>query len=89
MRQKAVVSKEHLAQAEASLENIKDRRDILEKNVQYLSTDEGIEAEIRSKFRAVSPGEKVVVIIDGGVSATDTATTTTVSKPWWRKLLGI
>jgi len=60
--------------------------------VSRLSTDEGIEAEIRSKYPAVKQGESVAVIIgDSNLdsSSNDTATSSIqiVHTAWWEKVL--
>jgi hypothetical protein len=43
---------------------LEERKDNLESKVEYLSSDRGIEAEIRRQFDVSLPGEQVVVIVD-------------------------
>ena len=57
-------------EAEAKLHDLEVRKADLEKKVQYLSNDRGIEAEMRRNFDVARPGEQVVIILDK-----DTATT--------------
>lgn len=39
------------------------RENTLKQDISYLETDDGVDAEIRQKFRAVKPGEQVAVIV--------------------------
>jgi cell division protein FtsB len=52
------------AAAEASLQQLEERRAHIEDKVQYLSSDRGIEAEMRRNFDVAQPGEQVVIILD-------------------------
>lgn len=61
---KTIQSAEKLAQAQAELARLNERQSELQGRVGLLSTDQGIEAEIRTKFRAVREGESVAVIVD-------------------------
>ncbi len=49
---------------EATVETLQKRKDDLEKQVQYLSDERGIEAEMRRQFDVALEGEQVVVIVD-------------------------
>ncbi|MEX2368945.1 MAG: septum formation initiator family protein [Candidatus Paceibacterota bacterium] len=49
-----------------------------------LSTQRGIEEEIREKFSVVKEGERVIVLVDDPDS---NATSTAVDESWWRSLL--
>ena len=51
-------------EAEAHLKLLEDRRAELEKKVEYLSNERGIEAEMRRNFDVARPGEQVVIILD-------------------------
>ncbi len=51
-------------QAEQKAEALKTKKDELEKQVEYLSSERGIEAEMRRQFDVALPGEQVVVIVD-------------------------
>ena len=73
-------------EAEVKLHDLEVRKTDLEKKVQYLSNDRGIEAEMRRNFDVARPGEQVVIILD------KEATTTVeplpkmseeVSAPWY------
>ena len=58
-------------EAEAKLEMLQARKNELEKKVQYLSNDRGIEAEMRRNFDVARPGEQVVIILDDAATTTD------------------
>ncbi len=49
---------------ESEAEALKERKAELEKQVDYLSHERGIEAEMRRQFDVALEGEKVVVIVD-------------------------
>ncbi len=57
-----------MAERRYSLESeasaLEERRDDLEKQVEYLSHERGIEAEMRRQFDVALEGEQVVVIVD-------------------------
>lgn len=71
---------------QAELNKILERKKELAQSIDYLKTEQGIEAEIRSKFRVVKDGESVAVIVDD-----DKPTTTIVassSPSLWQKFTG-
>ncbi|MEN9524373.1 MAG: hypothetical protein RL536_442 [Candidatus Parcubacteria bacterium] len=90
---KADTSESRLAQAQMELSKLGERKNVLTNKVSQLSTEQGIEAEVRTKFHAVKEGESVAVIIDGlqSVSANSatlsSATVSTNSLSWWQRLL--
>ena len=49
---------------ESELTELKERKAELEEKVEYLSNEEGIEAEIRTHFDVAREGEQVVIILD-------------------------
>lgn len=50
--------------AEQQATALQARKDTLEEKVQYLSSERGMEAEMRRQFDVALPGEQVVVIVD-------------------------
>ena len=50
--------------AEHDAAELRERRDELKAEVEYLSTERGIEAGVRRQFDVALPGEEVVVILD-------------------------
>ena len=67
---KSELSYSRLAQAQAEYEKLQLRHKELSVKVTRLSSEEGLESEIRAKYRAVREGESVAVILD------ETTTTT-------------
>jgi len=57
-----MVDRRILAEQQATA--LEARKNDLEKKVEYLSSERGIEAEMRRQFDVALPGEKVVVIVD-------------------------
>lgn len=73
------------AQAEERLNTLVAQQNELHGDITRLSTPEGVETEIRSKFNVVKNKENMVIIVD------DTATTTNVNmqKSLWQKFLNL
>lgn len=57
-------TRQNLLRSISESEKLKNRKEELGKLVKYLETDEGIESEIRSKFRGIKDGEQVAIIVD-------------------------
>lgn len=73
-------------EVEAEVTRLKDQKTSLEKEVNYLSDERGIEAEMRRQFDVALPGEKVVVIVDpqNKQGSTSTATQSVdTDHPWY------
>lgn len=91
MRSTSLLTQEKFREAENNLSKLQDREKELTAKVAYLSTDEGVEAEIRSKYRAVKEGESVAVIVDekNATGSTQTAAVqdATTSISWWGAIL--
>ena len=71
---------------ESNVIRLKEQKISLEKEVNYLSDDRGIEAEMRRQFDVALAGEKVVVIVDPETSATSSSSTTKKveeNHPWY------
>lgn len=90
--EKAEISQTKLDQARRELIRLQERQADLGSQVSRLSTDEGVEAEIRTKYKGVRSGESVAVIIgdDVPVSSTSNASSTaasTASVGWFAGLL--
>lgn len=71
--------------AELRLKSILSRKDTIGKEIEKLSSDEGVENEIREKFNVVKPGEKVVIIVPEEV-ATSTEEEKGFFKSLWHKI---
>jgi cell division protein FtsB len=81
--QKDRLSLQNLEQERFELEKIRLREKTLTASLDYLKTEQGIESEIRTKFRVVKEGEQVAVIIDAQPASTTEKATTTRSF-WYR-----
>jgi len=44
--------------------DLEERKEALERNIETLSTDRGVEQEIRNKFEVSKEGERVIVLVD-------------------------
>lgn len=89
VHRKALVTETKLLQARAELTKLEDRQRILISRVDSLSTEEGLESEMRTKYRAVRDGELVAVIVDDKNSPTVATTSSVIYVNLWSKLLGL
>jgi cell division protein FtsB len=72
---------------EADIENLNKREEVLNKEVNYLSDERGVEAEMRRQFDIVREGEQAVIILGEKEDANEksTTTTSTTTKRAWYK----
>ncbi len=61
---KEKISKINLEKEKIEYEKMSSRKDNLLNSIDYLKTDDGVESEIRNKFRLVKEGESVTVIVN-------------------------
>jgi cell division protein FtsB len=100
IHEKALLSETKLEIAKTELADLKAHQQNLANKISYLSTDQGVEAELRTKYRAVKDGESVAVILDdqtanvnNTVTSTvnaankDNASTTTAKVGWFGRML--
>jgi cell division protein FtsB len=73
--QKEAASGDYLAQAQAQFAKVNATDQDLSQSVAALQTQQGIEADIRQKFRVVKPGEQIAVIVDDNASGSDSVAT--------------
>lgn len=85
--QKMELSKENLELVKNDLEKLKVREEALASQIDYLHTEQGVEAEIRQKYRVIKEGEEIAVIIDDENDEDNVASTTNQSL--WAKFKGI
>jgi len=75
-------------EAEAELHSLEQRKETLQKKVDYLSNDRGIEAEMRRNFDVAREGEKVVIILDDETVTNNieplSSITPTTTRPWYK-----
>ena len=90
IHEKSVTSQQRLRDAEAELQKIKNHAEDVSKEINYLSDDKGIEAELRIKYKAVREGESVAVIIgDDSQLANAVSSSSTKSVVWYKRIFGI
>ena len=96
MYDKVRLADARLAQAEGEIVRLENRRTDLATKVEYMGSERGLEAEIRTKYRAVKEGESVTVIIkDAANTGTDDQGTllsqedSKESLGWWRRALRV
>lgn len=73
----------NVIQAKREYDKLNERNVTLNSEIKRLSTNEGIEEEIRSKYSVSKPGEHMLVIVD---NATTTASTTPEKTSWWKRV---
>ena len=83
--QKEQISAGYLQREREKLEGLAGRQKSLAQSVEYMKTEKGVEAEIRSKFRVVKEGESVAVIVDNETKVIPVASTTQ-KVGFWKKL---
>ncbi|NCT01825.1 hypothetical protein GW766_01040 [Candidatus Parcubacteria bacterium] len=74
----AMEMRERRIQAETQTAALESHKATLKDKVEYLSSDRGIEAEMRRQFDVALPDEKVVVIIDREEDGKSIASTSTM-----------
>ena len=66
------------------LDELKERETALQEEIDRLSTEKGIEAEIRSKFEVGKEGEKVIIIVNNPEE--ESVPETDSKKGFWQKI---
>ena len=85
IHQKDLEARANAEEAQVTLAELKSREAFLRAELDRLSTERGVEAEIRKKFPLAKEGEEVAVVVDepGGNA---TATPETSEPSWWERL---
>ena len=76
-----------LVQAQNELQKLQEHQQDLSGKVAFLSTDQGVESELRTKYLAVKDDESVAVITGSEVSTTSTSTPVVVQENWFMRFL--
>lgn len=71
-------------EVEEEKQELIQRKALLEKKVEYLSGDRGIEEEIRKHFDVAKEGEQVVIIVDKETEEKTPTVKVEVPKPWYQ-----
>ena len=92
MREKLQLSNSRLQSSSAELAELQAHQNNLSQKIDYLSTEQGIEAELRTKYRAIREGESIAVILDQeqGSSSVQFASSSVeaddTKSSWWERL---
>ncbi len=78
-------SRERLISAENEHKEFEERYSSLNSAVKFLETDEGVEAELRRKYRAIKEGEQAVFILKDTTLNTSTSTDIQ-NRSWYTRL---
>ena len=84
MYKKWRLSEEALEQARASYGSLEARAGFLDTKIGELSTEAGIEAEVRERFGVAKPGEAVIVVL----SDDDEHEFVEEDEGWWARVRG-
>ncbi len=79
---KESLSRDNLKREQVELNKLIQREENLAQVVEYLKTHEGIEAEIRNKFRMVKEGESISVILEQESTSTPEVISTPTPSFW-------
>lgn len=64
------------------LAELEEKQVVLGQKIENLSTEQGVEAEVRQRYRVVKPGEQLVIVVDN-----EEGESVSVEKPsFWQKL---
>ncbi|MEI6528675.1 MAG: septum formation initiator family protein [bacterium] len=85
--QKQQISRQNYDRVATSVESLKSREKMLTSELDRLSTNQGVEAEIREKFNVVKPGEEIIMVINSSSSEAD-QTAGNSEQNWWQKFIG-
>ena len=77
------LARENVEITKVELANLKEKRDDLLFELNKVSTDRGVEEELRKNFSVAAPGEKVIVVVED--DTIETAPELEVEKTWWQK----
>ena len=72
-------------QYRSDLSELKTKQAELDTKISGLSTDRGLEAEVRNRYRVVRPGEQLVIVV--GATSSTTAQTAVSEGSWWQRFL--
>lgn len=69
---------------EAERQELAERKEAAASEAFDISTERGLEEEIREKFSVAQEGERVIVLVD---DENITGTSTPQKQPWWQSVL--
>ena len=86
MYSKESLSRERLVAAQKEQEDFRLRHASLSQAVSFLETDEGVESELRKKYRVIKPGETAVLIVNDAPVQATTSKLNSEQRPWYARL---
>lgn len=94
IREKLVDSNSRLRSTNAEFMKLQAHQNNLSNKISYLSTEQGIEAELRTKYRAIREGESVAVIVDEDQASSSSSHASTSEQiandlSWWKRILRV
>jgi cell division protein FtsB len=94
IREKLSDSNSRLRSTNAEFMKLQAHQNDLSNKISYLSTEQGIEAELRTKYRAIREGESVAVIVDedqasSSLTHASSSQQTDSNISWWRRILRV
>ncbi|MEX2514765.1 MAG: hypothetical protein WD335_01380 [Candidatus Paceibacterota bacterium] len=84
MYQTSYGTEQRLERLRAEHQELQQREEIVSNDALNVSTERGLEAEIREKFSVAAEGERVIVLVD---DKDQPATTTEPEASWWQRTL--
>lgn len=81
---KSNIAKDNLVASENHLRQLEERKLMLNSKLSKLTTERGLEEEIRTNFAVVKPGEKVINIVDPDKTTATTTVTIPPKRSWWQ-----
>ena len=87
--QKASLAREQRERFEQELIQLQVRHADLEAKLNALTTERGIEEEIRERYSVAKKGESVVVIVDTPLAGQETNASRSTISVWWDKFSGL
>jgi cell division protein FtsB len=72
---------------ESEIQVLKERKNTLDEDIQYLSNERGIESEMRRQFDVARDGEQVIIIVEDEEEKEvleEGATTTNKGRAWYQ-----
>jgi len=94
IREKLADSNSRLRSTNAEFMKLQAHQNNLSNKISYLSTEQGIEAELRTKYRAIREGESVAVIVDEDQVSSSSSHASTSEQiasdlSWWKRILQV
>jgi cell division protein FtsB len=70
-------------QFQDELDTLNQKQEELSGKINNLSTDRGLEAEVRNRYRVIRPGEQLVIVVDDAAQGSKTLPE---NPSWWVRI---